>query len=86
MTRDIPEPIMNMLRKHFPRLLAGEISGKDVLLIMGDEKGRPRRGVHYIASEEFLTAIRVFDSGWKNFLTLVEGGGYQMTLLPPDAT
>jgi hypothetical protein len=46
MKRDIPEPIMNALREHFPKLLQGEIDGDDVYLLMADDKGRP----HHIRS------------------------------------
>jgi hypothetical protein len=84
-TRSIPSPIMVALKKQFPRLLAGDIEGEDVYLLMADDKGEPFEGVRYIASPEFLTAVRVYDSGIDNFLMLVgKPGGFKMPLLAPE--
>lgn len=81
--RSIPEPIMLVLRERFPRLLQGEIEGEDVYLLMSDSKGQPHHAVRYIASPEFLTAVRVADSGLAN-LEMLASGDFTMTLLAPN--
>jgi hypothetical protein len=84
MARSIPEPIILALREQFfPKLLAGEMEGDDVYLLMADKKGRPDHAVHYIASDDFKTAVRVADSGAGNLLMLCERGGFRVTLVPP---
>ena len=81
--RTIPEPIINALRRQFPRLLTGEIEGDDVYLLMVDAKGTPRQAIHYIAGADFMTAMRVCDSGIDNFVTLCGEEGFHLTLLSP---
>jgi hypothetical protein len=80
--REIPAPIMNMLRQRFPRLLHGLIAdnGDDVYLILPDRRGQPE-AVRYRAGDDFKTAVRVADSGLGNLRTLCTGG-FPMTLLP----
>jgi hypothetical protein len=83
--RQIPEPLVIMLRERFPKLLDAFLEGEnDVYLLMADKRGRPHHAVHYIASPAFMTAVRVCDSGLDNLATLVEGGGFEMTLLAPE--
>src|SRR5262249_9011551 len=73
----VPAPIMSMLRRQFPRLVHGVIEGDDVFLAMTDRKGR-LEAVRYRASAEFLTAVRVADSGLDNHLTLCGKGGFKI--------
>ena len=74
---------MAMLRKQFPRLLAGNIEGDDVYLLMMDDKGQPHEAVRYVASPEFMTAVRVCDSGLDNLDMLCGEKGFKFTLLAP---
>jgi hypothetical protein len=81
--RSIPEPLVNMLREQFPRLLDAVLEDKnDVYLLMADKKGRPHHAVHYVAGPSFMTAVRVCESGLDNLAVLWEGG-FEMTLHPP---
>jgi hypothetical protein len=85
--RPIPEPIMNAMRRHLPRLFAGWIDGDDVYLQMVDDEGQPEnRVVRYRASPEFKTAVRVCDSGAAENIKALFGapGGWDMKLLPPE--
>jgi hypothetical protein len=76
---------MDALKEAFPRLLAGDIDGDDVYLLMADESGRPGDAVHYIASPDFQTAVRVADSGLENLLMLCGEDGFRLRLLPSPA-
>jgi hypothetical protein len=60
-----------------------DIDGKDVYLLMGDKRGQPHHAVHYIADANFLTAIRVAESGLDNLAMLCGDGGFKMNLLVP---
>jgi hypothetical protein len=82
--RHIPAPLMNVLREQFPQLIHGVLEGEDVFLVMADKKGRPREAVHYRASAEFMTAVRVAESGVDNLLMLIGRSGFKMTLLAPE--
>jgi hypothetical protein len=75
---------MIALKQQFPRLLAGDIDGDDVFLLMADKKGRPHHAVYYIASPNFKTAVRVADSGLDNLLMLCGQDGFKLQLLPPE--
>jgi hypothetical protein len=79
----IPEPNVNALRRQFPRLLLGEIEGDDIYLVMADDRGRPHEAVHYVATPNFMTAVRVCNSGGDNFEMLCGEIGFEMTLLAP---
>jgi hypothetical protein len=81
---NIPEPLVIALQDQFPGLLAVDLEGTDVFLLMGDEKGEPSHAVRYQASEEFLLAVRVGRSGLDNLLMLVGEGGLQLSLLAPE--
>jgi hypothetical protein len=83
MNRPIPEPIVNALRQHFPRLLLGDIEGDDVYLLMTDKRGRPHHAVRYIAGPSFMTAVRVCESGLDNLLMLCGETGFRLELLTP---
>jgi hypothetical protein len=82
--RAIPEPLILALREQFPRLIQGEIEGDDVYLLMADDKGRPAEAVHYVAGAEFMTAVRVCDSGLGNLKMLCGEAGFPMSLHPPE--
>jgi len=83
--RLVPAPIVNMLRNRFPRIIGAVIEGDDdVYLLMPDRKGRELEALRYRASAEFMTAVRVADSGLDNLLMLVRSNGFSMTLLPPS--
>jgi hypothetical protein len=82
--RPIPDPILRALRDQFPRLLAGDIDGDQVVLLMADEKGQPDHAVLYIAGPKFLTAVRVADSGTANLDLLCGEGGFELDLLAPN--
>jgi hypothetical protein len=80
--KPLPEVILHMLREQFPRLLTADIDGKDVYLLMGDKRGRPKHAIHYIADHNFAIAVRVAESGPDN-LAMLCGDGFQMKLLAP---
>jgi len=82
--RAIPEPIMNALWRQHPDAVQGYIEGDNVYLIMADAKGRPDEVVRYIASPDFMRAVRVYDSGIENFRRLCGEEGVSLTLLAPD--
>ena len=83
--RLVPAPILNMLRKKFPRLIGAVIeNGDDVYLLIADKKGRLRESVHYVADDDFLTAVRVAESGLDNLLMLIGPNGLRVTLHPPQ--
>jgi len=82
--RRVPEPLENMLRERFPKLIAAFIEGEnDVYLLMADKRGQPHHAVHYVAAPSFMTAVRVYDGGADNLEMLCEGTGFQMMLLAP---
>jgi fructose 1,6-bisphosphatase len=82
--RPIPELLTIVLKEQFSGLFAGDIDGDDVYLLMADRKGRPHHAVHYIASPDFQTAVRVADSGLDNLLMLVGKDGLNFQLLVPQ--
>jgi hypothetical protein len=79
--RLIPAPIMCAMQDQFPQLIHGMIEGEDVFLLFAD---RPDAVIRYRASAEFMTAVRVAESGVENFWTLVGPGGFKMMLLAPE--
>jgi hypothetical protein len=81
--RSIPIPIMNVLRRHFPRLMHGVIEGDNVYLVMTNKVGQHHEAIHYRASPEFMTAVRVAESGVDNLKMLFGEAGFQMGLLVP---
>lgn len=83
MNRPVPEPIIHALRRHFPRLLLGDIEGDDVYLLMADKRGRPHHAVRYIAVPSFMTAVRVCESGLDNLLMLCGETGFGLELRAP---
>jgi hypothetical protein len=80
--REIPEPLILALREQFPRLITGNMEGDNVYLLMADDKGQPGHAVHYVAGPEFMTAVRVYDSGLAN-LEMLAKTGFAMSLHPP---
>ena len=78
-SRPIPEILIELLRKQFPGVRMGDIEDDDVYLLMPDGYA-----YHYLAGEDFKTAIRVADSGIENLRTLVQGHGFKLTLLAPE--
>ena len=49
---------------------------------MADAKGRSHHAVHYVASPDFMKAVRVCDSGIENFDRLCGEEGFELTLRP----
>lgn len=85
--RPLPKPIINALREGFPLLVDGIIKGDDVFLIMPmplPDDQEALTATHYIASPEFLTAVRVAESGGDNLEILCEGGFEMLLLAPPS--
>jgi hypothetical protein len=82
--RPIPKPIINAWREEFRSVLDGEIEGEDVYLLMADPKGRSHHVVHYVASPDFMKAVRACDSGIENFDRLCGEEGFELTLLSPS--
>jgi len=58
--------------------------GEDIYLLMADAKGRSRHAVHYVASHDFMKAMRVCDTGIENFDRLWGEKGFELTLLSPS--
>lgn len=81
--RLIPAPLVSILRKRFPRLVGGVIENDDVYLCVPDRRGRPEAW-RYRASPEFMTAVRVAESGLDNLLTLIGPDGFKLTLEVPE--
>jgi len=75
--RVIPDPILNAIQRKNPEVLDGFIDGDDVYLIIDT------KAVRYIADPDFKTAMRVWDSGIKNWNTLCDGG-FDITLRAPS--
>jgi hypothetical protein len=70
--------------RNFVACFDGEIEGEDVYLLMADAKGRSHHAVHYVASPDFMKAVRVCDSGIENFDRLCGEEGFELTLLSPS--
>jgi hypothetical protein len=84
MSKPLPEVLVRVLQEQFPQLLAADLDGKDVVLLMPDEKGE-LVAFHYIATDDFLMAVRVAESSLDNLATLCCGeGDFDMRLLPPE--
>jgi hypothetical protein len=81
--RAIPEPLILLLRKQFPKLITGNMEGDNVYLLMADDKGQPDVAVHYVAGPEFMTAVRVYESGGANLEMLCGEEGFCLALAPP---
>jgi hypothetical protein len=79
--RLIPAPIVCALQDQLPQLIFGMIEGEDVFLLFAD---RPNEVVRYRASAEFMTAVRVAESGVENFRTLIGPNGFKINLLVPE--
>jgi hypothetical protein len=84
-SRPIPEPIMDTLREEFPKLLAGDLEGEDVYLLLADDKGEPGEAVHFVAGADFMRAVEAYDRGIESLEKLGGEPGFQITLLPPGA-
>lgn len=54
--KEIPAPLINAIRRQLPDLQGGYIEGDDVYLLTSD------RAIHFIATEDVKTAIRVCES------------------------
>jgi hypothetical protein len=82
----LPQPLINALKRSFPGLVHGVIKGNDVFLIapmpLSGGNQEALVATHYIASPEFLTAVRIAESDEYNLKILCEAG-FEMMLRAP---
>jgi hypothetical protein len=77
------EPIMDTIRQQHPKAIGGGIDGEEIFILMSNKKrGKPDHWDRWIADQNFMTLLRVYDSGNQEAFDMLDG--FKVALLAPQ--